>query len=122
MRVRTALAKSKNMVSIRVLQSIGAPYAQEWITRFGFGQKTGIDVDGELTGVLPSTEWKRRFYKRKGFWLTLSLGFLLIATLGAGEDEQRARRGRDGGELLVVEERLEVDGRHLRSAMIRRRI
>ena len=36
MSLRTALAKSKNMVSIRVLQSIGAPYAQEWVTRFGF--------------------------------------------------------------------------------------
>lgn len=34
--VRRALAKSKNMVSIRILQSIGAPYAQQWITRFGF--------------------------------------------------------------------------------------
>jgi penicillin-binding protein 1A len=36
MSMRTALAKSKNMVSIRILQSIGAPYAQEWVTRFGF--------------------------------------------------------------------------------------
>jgi penicillin-binding protein 1A len=36
MPLRTALAKSKNMVSIRVLQSVGAPFAQEWITRFGF--------------------------------------------------------------------------------------
>jgi len=34
--LKRALAKSKNMVSIRVLQSIGAPYAQQWITRFGF--------------------------------------------------------------------------------------
>lgn len=31
-----ALARSKNMVSIRVLQSIGPEYAQDWITRFGF--------------------------------------------------------------------------------------
>jgi penicillin-binding protein 1A len=36
MTMRTALAKSKNMVSIRILQSIGPPFAQEWITRFGF--------------------------------------------------------------------------------------
>jgi penicillin-binding protein 1A len=34
--MHTALAKSKNMVSIRVLQSIGPAYAQEWIGRFGF--------------------------------------------------------------------------------------
>ncbi|MBG6080764.1 penicillin-binding protein 1A [Rubrivivax gelatinosus] len=36
MTLQTALAKSKNMVSIRILQSIGAPYAQQWATRFGF--------------------------------------------------------------------------------------
>jgi penicillin-binding protein 1A len=36
MPLRTALAKSKNMVSIRILQSIGPGFAQEWISRFGF--------------------------------------------------------------------------------------
>ncbi|MET3494024.1 penicillin-binding protein 1A [Variovorax boronicumulans] len=36
MPLRTALMKSKNLVTLRVLQSIGAPYAQDWITKFGF--------------------------------------------------------------------------------------
>jgi penicillin-binding protein 1A len=36
MSLRTGLAKSKNMVSIRVLQSVGTRPAQEWVTRFGF--------------------------------------------------------------------------------------
>jgi penicillin-binding protein 1A len=36
MPLRRGLAKSKNMISIRVLRSIGARYAQDWITRFGF--------------------------------------------------------------------------------------
>ena len=36
MSLRRALAKSKNMVSIRVLQSIGTRYAQDWIGNFGF--------------------------------------------------------------------------------------
>jgi penicillin-binding protein 2 len=31
---------------------------------FGFGSKTGIDIDGESEGVLPSPEWKRRRFKR----------------------------------------------------------
>ena len=39
MRLRTGLAKSKNMVSIRVLQGIGPTYAQDYITRFGFDPK-----------------------------------------------------------------------------------
>ncbi len=34
--MRTALTRSKNMVSIRLLQSIGTQYAQEYVTRFGF--------------------------------------------------------------------------------------
>jgi penicillin-binding protein 1A len=36
MSLRRGLAKSKNMVSIRVLQSIGPAHAQEWVSRFGF--------------------------------------------------------------------------------------
>ncbi|QBM29951.1 Penicillin-binding protein 1A [Hydrogenophaga pseudoflava] len=36
MSVRRALARSKNMVSIRVLQLVGTQSAQEWVTRFGF--------------------------------------------------------------------------------------
>ncbi|WP_226472059.1 penicillin-binding protein 1A [Dechloromonas denitrificans] len=36
MKMRTALAKSKNMVSIRILQSIGTQYAQDYASRFGF--------------------------------------------------------------------------------------
>jgi len=38
MSLRTGLAKSKNMVSIRVLQAVGARPAQEWVTRFGFDE------------------------------------------------------------------------------------
>lgn len=36
MPLHTALAKSKNMVSIRILQAVGTQQAQDWVTRFGF--------------------------------------------------------------------------------------
>jgi penicillin-binding protein 1A len=39
MRIRTALAKSKNLVTVRVLQAISPQYAQDYITRFGFEPK-----------------------------------------------------------------------------------
>jgi len=39
MPLRTALAKSKNMVSIRILQSVGVDYARDWVTRFGFDRE-----------------------------------------------------------------------------------
>jgi len=39
MRIRVALAKSKNLVTVRVLQAIGPGYAQDYIARFGFDPK-----------------------------------------------------------------------------------
>jgi penicillin-binding protein 1A len=39
MRLRTALMKSKNLVTVRVMRAIGTQYAQDYITRFGFDPK-----------------------------------------------------------------------------------
>jgi penicillin-binding protein 1A len=39
MSLRTGLAKSKNMVSIRIINAIGPKFAQEWVTRFGFEEE-----------------------------------------------------------------------------------
>lgn len=39
MRLRTALAKSKNLVSVRILQAITPQYAQDYVSRFGFDPK-----------------------------------------------------------------------------------
>src|SRR5687767_21483 len=39
MRLRSALVKSKNLVSVRILQAIGPQYAQDYIKRFGFDPK-----------------------------------------------------------------------------------
>ncbi|HQT27118.1 MAG TPA: penicillin-binding protein 2, partial [Burkholderiales bacterium] len=46
---------------------LGIDRIHDFISQFGFGKKTGIDIAGELTGVLPSAEWKERRYKQKWF-------------------------------------------------------
>jgi penicillin-binding protein 2 len=38
---------------------------QEWAARFGFGRATGVDLPGELPGLLPTPEWRRRAYTPK---------------------------------------------------------
>jgi penicillin-binding protein 2 len=43
---------------------LGIDNIARYIGRFGFGAKTGIDVEGESRGVLPSQEWKRRRFKK----------------------------------------------------------
>lgn len=42
---------------------IGVNALHDFSKQFGFGQITGIDLEGEKRGVLPSTEWKRQAYK-----------------------------------------------------------
>ncbi len=43
---------------------IGVDALHDFSKQFGFGQLTGIDLDGEKRGVLPSTDWKRRNYRK----------------------------------------------------------
>ncbi len=43
---------------------IGVDALHDFSKQFGFGQITGIDLDGERRGVLPSTDWKRKAYKK----------------------------------------------------------
>ncbi|MEQ1598876.1 MAG: penicillin-binding protein 1A [Methylotenera sp.] len=56
-RLRTALTKSKNMVSIRVLKSIGARYAQDYITKFGFSRKDHPAYLTMALGAGQTTPW-----------------------------------------------------------------
>ena len=56
-RLRTALTKSKNMVSIRVLQKIGTRYAQDYITKFGFSRKDHPAYLTMALGAGNTTPW-----------------------------------------------------------------
>jgi len=46
---------------------LGIDNIHNYVRQFGLGAKTGIDLPGEMPGILPSTEWKMRRYKQKWF-------------------------------------------------------
>lgn len=46
---------------------LGIDNIHGFISRFGFGAKTGIDIDGEKSGLLPSQDWKMKRYGQKWF-------------------------------------------------------
>ncbi|OYY95115.1 MAG: penicillin-binding protein 2 [Hydrogenophilales bacterium 28-61-23] len=50
-----------------------------FLSHFGFGRKTGIDLDGELSGLLPTPEWKKRRFKQP-WWP----GETVVAGIGQG--------------------------------------
>ncbi len=45
-------------------RDMGVDLMHDWMKPLGFGQLTGIDVQGEARGILPSTEWKRTAYRK----------------------------------------------------------
>ncbi|MEO5771577.1 MAG: penicillin-binding protein 2, partial [Burkholderiaceae bacterium] len=59
-----SIVKSSNVYYYSLANEMGVDLMHEHLSPFLFGTKTGIDVDGEVTGLLPSTAWKRRYYRK----------------------------------------------------------
>ena len=74
-----AIQFSSNTYFYSLAVEMGVDNIHDFMKPLGFGQITGVDLDGELRGTLPSTEWKRNAYKRADMkrWFpgeTVSLG------------------------------------------------
>jgi penicillin-binding protein 2 len=77
--MRQAIARSCDVYFYRVAERLGIERMAPFMTAFGYGVLTGIDIPGEKAGLMASPEWKRRAYKRKAdqVWFpgeTISMG------------------------------------------------
>ena len=59
-----SIVKSSNVYYYSLANEMGVDLMHEHLSPFGFGLRTGIDLESEVTGVLPSTEWKKRYYRK----------------------------------------------------------
>ncbi|MDP3923916.1 MAG: penicillin-binding protein 2 [Hydrogenophaga sp.] len=59
-----SIVKSSNTYYYSLANEMGVDLMHDFMKPLGFGQITGIDLRGEVRGVLPSQEWKRNTYKR----------------------------------------------------------
>ncbi len=64
MDMRRAIVKSSNVYFYSLANELGVDTIHDQMEPLGFGRFTGIDLQGEVKGILPSTDWKRRAYKR----------------------------------------------------------
>ena len=60
---------------------LGIDNMYNFLSQFGFGKQTGIDLEGETSGLLPSQEWKMKRYKQKWYG-----GDTVSAGIGQGYD------------------------------------
>jgi penicillin-binding protein 2 len=59
-----SIVLSSNVYYYSLANDMGVDTIHDFMKPLGFGQITGIDLPGEVRGILPSTEWKRNYYKR----------------------------------------------------------
>ncbi len=62
--MKRSIVKSSNTYYYSLANEMGVDTMHDFMKPLGFGQITGIDLRGEVRGVLPSQEWKRNTYKR----------------------------------------------------------
>jgi len=85
-----AIAQSCDVYFYEVSGDLGIDNMHEYLTRFGLGSPTGIDVIGERPGLVPSREWKRnnfrdrdnkRWYHGETVIASIGQGFMLATPL-----------------------------------------
>ena len=74
-----AITESCDVYFYRLASSLGIDNMYSFLHKFGFGEKTGIDLVGEKSGLLPSREWKRE--RKNQAWYP---GETLITGIGQG--------------------------------------
>jgi penicillin-binding protein 2 len=62
--MHAAIAKSSNVYFYSLANDMGVDVIHDFMKPLGFGQLTGIDIQGESRGLLPSQSWKRAYYKK----------------------------------------------------------
>ena len=73
--LHTSIVKSSDIYYYMLANDLGVDAIHDFMKPFGFGQITGIDVEGEMAGILPSTAWKERSRKEKWYpGETISIG------------------------------------------------
>ncbi len=77
--MRQAISVSCDVYFYRVAERLGIDKMASFMTSFGYGVPTGIDIPGEKPGLMASPEWKKRAFKRKAdqVWFpgeTISMG------------------------------------------------
>ncbi len=77
--MRKSIATSCDVYFYDIANQMGVDRIHDYLEQFGMGQLTGIDIPGEKNGLLPSTDWKRKAFRRKEhqIWFpgdTISIG------------------------------------------------
>ena len=64
MDMNRSIVESSNVYYYSLANEMGVDAIHDFMKPLGFGQITGIDIHGEVRGILPSQDWKRQYFKK----------------------------------------------------------
>lgn len=79
--LRKSIYESVNTYYYRLALDMGIARFDEYMAKYGFGKPTGVDLSGEIGGILPSPEWKAKNAAKQGRWYP---GDTVISGIGQG--------------------------------------
>ena len=79
--LRKSIYESVNTYYYKLALDMGIKRFDEYMDRYGFGKPTGVDLSGEIAGILPSPEWKAKNAPKQGKWYP---GDTVISGIGQG--------------------------------------
>jgi penicillin-binding protein 2 len=83
--MRKALATSCDVYFFDIARLMGIDRMAGFVGQFGLGAPTGIDIAGERSGILPSTQWKKQAYKRNKEFQVWFPGDTISVGIGQGQ-------------------------------------
>jgi penicillin-binding protein 2 len=127
--LRDAIARSCDVYFYDLSNTLGVDRIAAFLALFGFGRTTGIDIEGEKPGLLPSREWKRKAFSRPQdqIWFpgeTINFGvgqgyFLVTPLQLAHHTSILANRGKSHKPRLVTALRDPMTGKVRRIAPVK---
>ncbi|MDU8923620.1 penicillin-binding protein 2 [Pasteurellaceae bacterium LIM206] len=89
-----AITESADTYFYQVAYKMGIDRLAEWMNKFGFGLPTGIDIQEETAGIMPTRQWKQKKYKKswvmgdtipvgigQGYWIATPLQLAKATTV-----------------------------------------
>jgi len=82
----TAIKRSNDIFFYKLGELLGVDRIKDWANKFGFGQETGVELKGEVKGVVPDDKWKKKtkgepWYLGNTYHLSIGQGDLDVTPL-----------------------------------------
>lgn len=105
-----ALKRSNDIFFYKLGEDMGVDRIKTWATKFGLGETTGIELPGEVSGLIPDDQWKRdnagdRWYLGDTYHLAIGQGDLTVTPLQINQETNIIATGGQKCQMSILRDK-----------------